>query len=253
MQDAGLKLDHEPLLVREKPAVIQRTEYGRTDELQDLRDQRDSLQRKLKDRHYEDRGLIAKQLVKTEKALDTRTPPDLNGAERDRLLQRETTLANSIREGMPSNQEMRRRPSGSDGKHAVWNKKKKLVLEWKQVRLLLNKGSDDPDVANVEILRPNQSTLGMDDATVGSPTMISFPSPEYQSNYDSIDWGGPAEKAQLLKEIAALKDAANMKGKSGEATKGSKVSNSPAKAATRAAIVVAPVKSKGANQDPDED
>ena len=60
-------------------------------------------------------------------------------------------------------------------------------MEWKNLRLTVNRGSDDPDIANVERIRPIASSLNMHNAQIPGQA-YNMPSPEYVENYDKVDW-----------------------------------------------------------------
>jgi hypothetical protein len=60
-------------------------------------------------------------------------------------------------------------------------------LKWKNVRLTLNVGTDDPDIANLELYRPKSSTLNMGGAQIpGKYYFMPSDNPNYSENYDNI-------------------------------------------------------------------
>ena len=93
--------------------------------------------------------------------------------------------------GMPSREEMRRMPDGAVSKHQAWEKRNKNRKSmWQNIMLTVHKGTDDDSVASFEKYRPMRTPgdLGMSSRRVGSNAMHSFPSDQYQDNYDEIDW-----------------------------------------------------------------
>ena len=67
--------------------------------------------------------------------------------------------------------------------------------------LALNRGTDDPDIANVEKIRPTISSLNMHNAQI-SGQQFSMPSPQYVQNYDAVDWS--SENDELKGRVAEL-------------------------------------------------
>ena len=81
---------------------------------------------------------------------------DLSGETKDELHKLELELADKIKEGMLSTEEMRRNRGDSVDRHMAWEKAKKpAILIWKNVRQMLHSGSDAPNISNIEILRPS--------------------------------------------------------------------------------------------------
>lgn len=111
----------------------------------------------------------ARWLYHLENDLEENSPPtDLSGETKDALYRREKELESYIAEGMLTTEEMRRNPVTAVDRHMRWEKAKKpAILEWKNIRILLNPDSDEQDLANVERLRP--SGLRVD----GAPTFMA--------------------------------------------------------------------------------
>ena len=81
---------------------------------------------------------------------------DLSGETKDALHKLEVELADKIKEGMLSAEEMRRNRGDSVDRHMAWEKAKKpTILMWKNIRRMLHAGSDAPNVSNIETLRPS--------------------------------------------------------------------------------------------------
>ena len=95
------------------------------------------------------------------KQLEKYSPKPISGLTRDALARREKELAEQIRVGMPTVEEMRRNPTGAVGKHTRWTNKNRLKIpEWKNLRIQLEPESDDPDLANIEQIRPSMMMDG---------------------------------------------------------------------------------------------
>lgn len=136
------------------------------------------------------RAAAAQRVARMEKALDEQTPPPITKAQEDKLVKMERQLRDQMLEGMPSHEEMRRAPTGAIDKHRKWEaRNKERLRQWKNIRLTLAQGSGDAQIANFERYRPHSSTLGMHSAITGKDaSSFSFPSPQFQENYDEIDW-----------------------------------------------------------------
>lgn len=98
-------------------------------------------------------------------------PTDLSGTIKDSLYRRQQDLEVKIKNGMPPYEVMRRNPVGAVDRHRKWQSRNKdNILEWKNIRRVLNPDSDDKDLANVEQLRssmmPNNGTTYMPDAQI---------------------------------------------------------------------------------------
>lgn len=88
-------------------------------------------------------------------------PTDISGAARDELVREERELAEKIRAGMLTHEEMRRNPPGAVGRHMRWEAANKdNILAWKNLRRLNNPDDTDEDLANIEMLRPSLGVAG---------------------------------------------------------------------------------------------
>lgn len=122
-----------------------------------LTERRDQYAEQAKDRYNEAPGLASAAVRKHDKMIEAQSPEPLTGAEKDLLTRRKTELEASIREGMPTREEMWRAPMGAPYAHLKWEKaKKRDILEWKNVNIQLEPDSDDPNLSNVERLRPEK-------------------------------------------------------------------------------------------------
>ena len=184
--------------------------YLRPRQEEELKSDRAVCHQQLANPAIQEKGVVRANLNRIEKALATQAPPELTGTALDKAEKRRQELETSIVDGMPSHEEMRKNPPGAVGKNIQWQKRKKAeVLEWKNYMLALHRGTDDPDIANVEKIRPSISSLNMHNAQITGQA-YSMPSPQYVQNYDAVDWssendelkGRVAELEKLVSDIA---------------------------------------------------
>jgi len=156
----------------------------------------------------EDRGEVTQQLKRAKHALDTESPPDVTPAQRDAIAKEAVELREKIRGQMCSQEEMRKAPPGAIGKHFKEREMIPLHLRWKNLMRILHKGDPNPDVANIEMLRPKESTINMDNAVIpGKQFFLSPDTQQYKDNYDQTFGGGeadPSEVAALREQLARL-------------------------------------------------
>ena len=119
-------------------------------------------------------------LRQAKQMLETQAPKqNLEPEEREYLSTQTKELEEKIRHGMPTQYEMRANPPGSVAKHMKWEKgNKKDIMRWKHAKVRLEHENDDPDLANVEILRPSGHRW--------------VPAEAYRSSYDKVEWGQTA-------------------------------------------------------------
>lgn len=114
-----------------------------------------------------DVGALGKQLRGLRKMYDTQAPTEYKDDKKDAARKRQKYLEEQIKRGMCTSEEMRKNPPGAVGKHQRWEKnQKKHILEWKNIKLRLNVGNTDPDIANVEMLRPTSGSMNMHNAQI---------------------------------------------------------------------------------------
>lgn len=148
-----------------------------------------------------DMGALQQQLRNEKHMLESQRAPTVSGEDLDNLVKTEVRLREELLVGMPSQEEMRRNPPGAVGKHMGWEKRNKLkLIAWKNAQLILNKGTDDPDVANFERFRPTVSTLNIDNAAIPKTTHYHFPDKIEAKNVMSDD-----DRDALLAENERLK------------------------------------------------
>ncbi len=184
-----------------KPKEKPTPQFLRKRQVDELKSDERTLERYLGSPAIQDKGAVKAQLTRVQRALREQTPPKMTPLTQDKIVARGKELEEKIAEGMPSSEEMRKNPPGAVGKHMRWEKKNKVnIMEWKNTQIAMNQGSDDPDLANVERLRPATSTLNMHGAQIAGQD-FNIPSTQYMDNYDRVF----SENKELLKENLALK------------------------------------------------
>lgn len=158
--------------------------------------------------HVQKKGEFKQNLDKSKRRLGEITPPDVKSDERPAIESRLKLIEDAIVKGakMPSYREMWENNAGDTGKHISWEKTCKkhtvdpggnlvpvdprqgqrgLIDEWKDLRRTLHKEreEDDPDVANVEILRPRMSALPLADQKSPRSYGLSYAA---KMNYDQV-------------------------------------------------------------------
>lgn len=151
-----------------EPAVFSTKALLRPDQVIAAQEEIRSLEEKLNNRHIEDKAEVARQLRRARKDFESQAPQlPANGEEEGRMVQRSKELLASILEGMPSQEEMRKNPTGAVDKHRSWQERNKWhIAEWKHIQLRLTANSGERDAANLERHRPIISTLAMDSAQI---------------------------------------------------------------------------------------
>jgi len=148
--------------------VIQKaTRFLTYNERQTRRDELDQITKQSQQPGYvqgaitaEGRQALSKRKRQIEKDLQAGTALELTGQAKDALAKREVELADSIKAGMLTTEEMRRNPVGAVDRHRLWERRNKVkILEWKNIRRALNQDSDEKDLSNVEVLRPSMIPL----------------------------------------------------------------------------------------------
>ena len=193
--------------------------YLREHQIADLQGEKRGLLAMLGDpaAQLQDRGAAHTQVRNIDRQIDKNSPPEVAPAELDDLVREEKQLREELMVGMPSAEEMRKKPEGAVGKHQRWDVRCKEVINpagdkrmdrWKNLMLRLNRGNTDPDIVNFERFRPKISTLGMHTAEITDSAMRSFATPEFKANYDQVDFGPGSDHdrvQELEAEIAELR------------------------------------------------
>lgn len=116
--------------------------------------------------------------------LEKYEPKAFRAEEKDAAVTEFAALAESIKAGMPSSEEMRRNSPGCVNKHLGWEKRNKTdISRWKHIGLRLAAGGDvrgdiaqSADVINIEILRERATNrdLSMEGAQIPKTVDIHF-------------------------------------------------------------------------------
>lgn len=96
-----------------------------------------------------------------EQQLESQSPlPYVPPETRDAINNRIRQLDDEIRQGMPSREDMRRNPPGMVDQHIKWEKANKdKILERKNLKRQLEPESEERDLANIEMIRPEKAML----------------------------------------------------------------------------------------------
>ena len=128
-----------------------------------------------------DRGQLTHQRRVLRKRLETETPKPFAEGELDAAIKLEQKLRDEFTAGMPTQAEMRRKPSGAVDKHMAWEKRnKQKILAWKNQRRRLHASGDaagaygEIDLSNIEMYRPQggANELNLDDSEIPGKTFI---------------------------------------------------------------------------------
>ena len=170
-------------------------------------------QRNLDNPKIEDKTQVKRNIALLKHQVDKFSPEPLAPAEKDKLARLEKQLAEKIRDGMPTDETMRKNPVGAIDQHTAWERaKKKLIKVWKNVRIQLNPDSDDRDLANVERLRPRgqMDRMRTDAQIVGQMTYGSIPDelwPFEPSKETALEQAKRAEQERIAASVAAVEAA----------------------------------------------
>jgi len=197
----------------QQPIRFKTPNFMRPLELQETRAELTSLQRALEDSRMpssriKGKGLeaVRQGIARLQKQLQDHAPPkasDIPGEKRDRMVTRAKYLESKIREGMPTDREMRRNPTGATDKHIRWERKnKRNILEWKNLQLAIA-GDEVPvdlatDMCNVERLRPVETNgeLSMHNEQIRGREFYDM----------SSTWNSPDPNAACYEEIFENED-----------------------------------------------
>ena len=145
----------------------------------------------------QDRGAVGQRIKRLEKSLVEQSPePTLPGQAKDKLAKEAKAIEESVSAGMLSQEEMRKNPAGAVGQHMRWEKaNKKKILRWKNIQLMLEPDSNDPDLANFERVRPTGAIDRMrTDAQI--PGVMSYGNVP-QEKWDQVFHGKGPEQTPL--------------------------------------------------------
>jgi len=124
----------------------------------------------------QDKPAMFRQLNNIKQTLERDMPREYATHELDLAKSREAELISQIRQGMPTQEEMRRNPPGAVDKHRTWEARNKdAILEWKNIRKRLHASGaiddslpDSTDLSNIEMYRPSGGSqqMNMDNAQI---------------------------------------------------------------------------------------
>ena len=189
--------------------------YIGTAQMQNLEEEHAKLSENLTDPAITDKVAVRKQLNRVENTLHTQSPPVLTGPDLDKEVLLEKELREEIVPNMASQEEMRKAPAGSVGRFMAFEKKyKEKILRWKNCQRTIHRGSDDPDIANLERFRPVVSQHNMHGAQIQGQD-FNFATQQYLENYDGIDWSKrarePGEEMETFKSRLRREKLAEMR------------------------------------------
>lgn len=139
--------------------------------------------------------------------LEDVAPPKVSGQAKDALNVRRQELEDKIRIGMVTEEEMRRNPTGSVYKHMKWEKENIFnILEWKNIKKVLEPDSEDPELCSVELLRPSMlpqsGSTFMPDAQIPGHFAMTAKAKE---NFDKVFPDSPTANT-ALKQLGRFED-----------------------------------------------
>jgi len=138
----------------------------RPTQVADLKDEKKRLD-KFCQRPDVDKSDARKNLRQVNNMLTEQSATQLTGQDLDSAKKRIDTLEGEIKKGMLSNEEMRKSPPGAIGRHMEHEKRNKgNIQEWKRLQIAANAGDTNPDLANIERLRPQKSSMNMHNALI---------------------------------------------------------------------------------------
>lgn len=190
--------------------------YLRPQQIKDLESERGQLTKMSQDpgAQIQDPAALHNRVRSIEQQIEQQSPPPIAPGDLDAVVKKEAELRKYLLDGMPSQEEMRKSPTGAIGKHQRWDKRAKKVINengeramdaWKNARLRLQLGNSDPDVANFEMFRPRLSTLGMDGAYIQGKD-YDIPTEAFKRGWDRMqEEGGSDEMNSLRTELLALR------------------------------------------------
>lgn len=116
----------------------------------------------LRNAYVQDKGPAQRSIGNINRLLEGQAPvPTVSGPVKDALYTEKKRLAEKLREGMPTKEEMWRGGPHIVHRHMQWEKSNKdTILRYKNVARQLEPDSSDPDLANIESFRPQRGTAG---------------------------------------------------------------------------------------------
>jgi hypothetical protein len=169
-------------------------------------------------KNSQDKGQVTQRIRRLKTSLESQSPAPLAGSAKDKIAARAKALEEKITAGMLSKEEMRKNPAGAVGQHMRWEKANKpAIMEWKNAMQMLEPDSNDPDLSNLERLRPEgkMDRFRADAQITGKMSYLNVP----EENWDMAFEGKKPENTALkqAERVAAAKT--EKKGMSDEARK----------------------------------
>lgn len=171
---------------------------------QDLTEQRAGHEKAYRDKDNDDKGAQIRSMRNIDRMLSEQAATgELTGQEKDANWKRIKELEANIQCGMLPVEEMRRSPNQQTDavyRHMKWETaNKKDILEWKNRIIQQEPNSDDPNLANVERLRPQKGTSysGLMVDAMGPRGHMAFQSPAAQAGFDRVFPDGPTASTAL--------------------------------------------------------
>jgi hypothetical protein len=196
------------VIVPSNEVEVPKKQLMRMHQREDLRAEIDGMREMLPQlKSAQDRGSVAQRAKRLEASLQEQSPdPNLPGSAKDKLDKERKALEAEFTQGMLSQEEMRKNPAGSVGHHMKWEKaNKKNILRWKNINLMLEPDSNDPDLANIERLRPVGASdrVRLDAQIPGKMSYLNIP----QENWDEAFEGKGPQNTALQQAQRRKKDA----------------------------------------------
>ena len=150
-------------------------------QVEDMREQQGTLERALGAPQHisgmiQDKPAMHRQMTNIKRILEEDMPREYSSKDLDSAKSREALLLGKFTAGMPTQEEMRRNPTGAVDKHRSWEaRNKQTILEWKNIRKRLHASGaiddclyDSVDVSNIERYRPSGGAqqLSLDSAQI---------------------------------------------------------------------------------------
>jgi len=162
----------------------------------------------------DDRNQVNARRGRLQHQLDAGKAPELTPLQRDAKVKEARELGDYLSGKMLSRDEMMKNPPGTVGKNIKYHRETKdAQLRWKALQLELNPESQDPDIANLEQIRPESNrSVSYANSQIGqdNEAIHSVPSRAYMANYDDIEWDAAAVMERLDKQSSMLEQAASL-------------------------------------------
>lgn len=128
-----------------------------------------------------DGSLVNSRIKSIEQTIEEYAPPEVSPKIKDELVQVSKDIVEEVRQGMLSEEVMRRNPPRAVQHNLDWSaQNKKKILAWKNLQKVIHRDSEDPDLCNFEVFRPSEAYKGgnmtstfMPDAQIGGHLAFS--------------------------------------------------------------------------------